>query len=506
MGFRARLFVVFFANLAALPLLADPDPTFTYVPRLLSLNGITQMTHPDTLSVRPGEVIFLSGDLIGLGGPCGQGCLQSQSVEDFVWGSSLSPTDECDPADIGSCFSHSNFEANDYGVSFYVPYQLKAPLTVSLRHKTYSTWDSITLVNALGGADEAAPPPHVVTHPDEYHSNYFDFHYALQGQGNWIVLEKKNYFVPYVYDENWEPYQNGYWAWVKGFGWNWLSFDPWSWVTDHYGIWRHHRTYGWIWMAYDKTQYHPSSVTWFFGNGYVGWYPYNANYPQGYREGWEAGFNDGFEYGYQGGNLYDLNSPYHGGHTVVASGNFNAWNIHAIKVSPTNIFQYWKYSYATRLFGPLPGNQTLQNSKPWMEAQIGGAVALTALKTKAFREQKIVSAIPLYGTSPEYRAVAASLDPKNRPPLGAIVKPGVLGNPVVLPPTENEKGIVFPLKIEGPDGNPMFQAPRTNRPALPSKLNPVFHLETIPPQATPPAASHPHPLHPSPLPHPQPVL
>jgi hypothetical protein len=485
----------------------NPDPNLIYVPRILSINRRGAITHGDTMAVKPGDVIFLSIDLLGLGGECGVGCRQNQSVEDFVWGTSFGQSDECDPKIPGSCLDHSRFEANDYGVSFYVPYDLGQSVTVSGRHKTYSTWDSITLVNRFYVADESPPPNKIFTDLNQYSLRSFDPRYALQGQGNWIDVEGGEYFVPYLYQEDWEPYQNGYWTWIVGSGWNWISYDPWGWFTDHYGVWRHHRTFGWIWTAYDSPAYHPSAVTWFFGNGYIGWYPYDREAESKYKQGWDAGFDDGFELGYEAGALYGAGSKYHSGHTVVAFGNFNDSNIRNIKVGREESVPYWNYSYATRWFGRLPGNQDLENSRRWMEGQIGNTVFTTRLKEKTFGERVVFAPRSLYQWPAKYLSVVESLSPKLRPPLGALVMPPQTAGekPIVIAPTQNERGIEFPPMTTEAEGSPIALAPNTERLAIPNPTNPIFHRETIPAQPHAAPSVHPYPDHPLSLPHPNPV-
>lgn len=104
----------------------------------------------------------------------------------------------------------------------------------------------------------------------QYPAPTFDPNIAVDGQGRWIIIDGVRYWSHYTYvvDQNdeWTPYQNGYWSWSEGYGYTWVSYDPWGWATEHYGVWRHHGVYDWMWLPFDDHHYEPSCVT-FFDNG-----------------------------------------------------------------------------------------------------------------------------------------------------------------------------------------------------------------------------------------------
>lgn len=134
-------------------------------------------------------------------------------------------------------------------------------------------------------------------------SNYphadFTPHAALDGLGEWIVIDGQRFWVPnlsQVQDrEGWTPYQQGFWSYDQDRDWTWNSQEPWGAITDHYGLWRHHRNRGWIWMAFPDNRYEPHCVTWFDEGQHVGWYPYMAGYEAHYRRfNHSHGFDDGF--------------------------------------------------------------------------------------------------------------------------------------------------------------------------------------------------------------------
>src|SRR5262249_8725869 len=155
------------------------------------------------------------------------------------------------------------------------------------------------------------------------------------------------------YQDDWTPYQNGYWTFVEDSGWTWISYDPWGWLTDHYGIWRHHRLYGWTWLPFEKHEYRPCVATWFYGDGYVGWYPYYTGYRRGYGHGYEHGFDDGFWAGYNASRFYTEGGGYYPGHTVVLNAGFLQVNIFAGRVSLHESWGYFRGSFGSQHYGPL---------------------------------------------------------------------------------------------------------------------------------------------------------
>jgi hypothetical protein len=85
---------------------------------------------------------------------------------------------------------------------------------------------------------------------------------------------------------DWAPYQDGRWVWEPGWGWTWVSYEPWGWAPYHYGRWFYWNT-GWVWWpgpvypAYYPV-WAPAYVSFFgfgggfgfgFGFGSVGWLP-----------------------------------------------------------------------------------------------------------------------------------------------------------------------------------------------------------------------------------------
>jgi hypothetical protein len=98
-----------------------------------------------------------------------------------------------------------------------------------------------------------------------------DFYEPLTPHGEWVVVGSHGRcWRPARVDRDWRPYCNGYWQRTEA-GWYWVSDEPWSWATYHYGRWDFDDQYGWYWVP--QTQWAPAWVSWHEGGGYVGWAP-----------------------------------------------------------------------------------------------------------------------------------------------------------------------------------------------------------------------------------------
>src|SRR6267378_6778615 len=42
---------------------------------------------------------------------------------------------------------------------------------------------------------------------------------------------------PFGVGPGWSPFSTGQWMWDAGFGWTWMSSQPWGWAPYHYGAW-----------------------------------------------------------------------------------------------------------------------------------------------------------------------------------------------------------------------------------------------------------------------------
>lgn len=92
----------------------------------------------------------------------------------------------------------------------------------------------------------------------------------LDEHGQWVVAEGTRVWKPVV-ELGWRPYWQGRWHYTPS-GLYWLSYDPWSPITYHYGSWDYLPAYGWVW--YPGRVYAPAHVYWYWGPSYVAWVPW----------------------------------------------------------------------------------------------------------------------------------------------------------------------------------------------------------------------------------------
>jgi len=72
-------------------------------------------------------------------------------------------------------------------------------------------------------------------------------------------------------DAGFVPYTNGHWEYTD-LGMVWISSEPFSWATSHYGRWWYADRYGrWVWLP--DTTWGPSWVDWRTSGDHVGWAP-----------------------------------------------------------------------------------------------------------------------------------------------------------------------------------------------------------------------------------------
>lgn len=92
----------------------------------------------------------------------------------------------------------------------------------------------------------------------------------LDSYGEWVNIPGTGTVWRPDYQNNWQPYSNGYWAWTND-GWMWISNEPYGWIVYHYGYWNYDESLGWVWIpSYD---WQPARVRWYHSNGYIGWAP-----------------------------------------------------------------------------------------------------------------------------------------------------------------------------------------------------------------------------------------
>jgi hypothetical protein len=102
------------------------------------------------------------------------------------------------------------------------------------------------------------------------------FYDALIDYGDWVLIEPYGFvFRPRVAWNQWQPFEDGFWAPTDAYGWVWISAEPFGWATYHYGQWLFDRFQGWVWIP--GIEWMPGSVTWLASGDYVGWGPLTAH-------------------------------------------------------------------------------------------------------------------------------------------------------------------------------------------------------------------------------------
>lgn len=100
---------------------------------------------------------------------------------------------------------------------------------------------------------------------------------TLDENGTWIYVSSHGYcWKPKVVIVDWKPYYDGEWVWTAGWGWTWVSYEPWGWWTYHYGHWVYSGRWGWVWVP--GSRWYPARVVWYWGPGWIAWYPYPYYY------------------------------------------------------------------------------------------------------------------------------------------------------------------------------------------------------------------------------------
>ena len=121
----------------------------------------------------------------------------------------------------------------------------------------------ITFIAILFGGCATTNQSIVVQHPNPTFAE-------LDNYGEWISVPGIGTVWRPDYQNDWQPYSNGYWAYTND-GWMWVSNEPYGWIVYHYGYWKYDESLGWVWMpSYD---WQPARVRWYHSGGYIGWAP-----------------------------------------------------------------------------------------------------------------------------------------------------------------------------------------------------------------------------------------
>ena len=82
---------------------------------------------------------------------------------------------------------------------------------------------------------------------------------------------------------DWSPYYNGRWCYTP-WGVTWVPFEPWGWASCHFGRWIFMVGFGWGWLP--GVVFAPAWVSWYWGDGWIGWCPLGYSGPNWGPRGW----------------------------------------------------------------------------------------------------------------------------------------------------------------------------------------------------------------------------
>ncbi len=480
---------------------------------ITSVNGNYDTHHAAILRVHPGDVITFAADLLSTKN---NNQPDYAGVERFMWSATdanaPNSAEVCDPNSPADCLLTSNFQVNDYGVAYYASATMPRQVEIKVRNRfDDSNFDSINLIN-VDFETAPATAPVIVTDIENYpQQNGLDPSLALNGQGHWVYLNDKRYFVPYTYatddDAEWAPYHHGYWTQESSTkDMHWVSYDPWGWMTDHYGYWRYHSVYGWIWAPFEGNEfvYHANTVTWFDdGAGYVGWYPYANFYSQGYLDGEIYGFSDGFWLGLQVGSEYNTSHfTFQPGFTVIAYEHFRDKNIapfyehfNANGAPSAHLVAAIEHSNQNRGFYAAPRTEVV--------ARLGTITEATFVRDQngSIRGVKRMNPVPA-----PYSQVVATFGTHVKIPLAGRVdarnRGTTNGHASIIEPTTNGRGIVHSPLGRDNHGQLVTLPAQTSKPAVRNPGFPAHSQTNTPNTPVNQRPTLPNPVPPRPRPQP----
>jgi FecR protein len=96
----------------------------------------------------------------------------------------------------------------------------------------------------------------------------------LSAYGGWLFVPGMGYaWQPNGIGAGWMPFADGAMMFYDGFGWTWVSAEPWGWVPYHFGQWAYTSPYGWMWVPGNYSAYSAAPVNWVSVGNKVGWTP-----------------------------------------------------------------------------------------------------------------------------------------------------------------------------------------------------------------------------------------
>ncbi len=120
-----------------------------------------------------------------------------------------------------------------------------------------------------------------------YSSDFSDYNYGLAdlyGYGDFInVAGYGPCWQPYGISAGWMPFWNGRMVFIPGFGWTWISNEPWGWLPFHSGKWVYLAGRGWFWVVTPigpVQPWNPAPVRWVRAGNQLGWTPLAVGNPR----------------------------------------------------------------------------------------------------------------------------------------------------------------------------------------------------------------------------------
>lgn len=118
----------------------------------------------------------------------------------------------------------------------------------------------------------------------------------LSVYGTWVSYGGySNCWRPVGVSFGWRPFSSGRWSFYPGFGWTWVSAEPWGWLPYHFGGWVFSPMYGWLWVPGQphqwQAEFRPATAVFVQVNNHVGWLP---SHPLDQRGGRPLNMEQGF--------------------------------------------------------------------------------------------------------------------------------------------------------------------------------------------------------------------
>ncbi len=441
--FRTGLKALFLASLLGLlPQISQAQYSSV---RIYSIDGRPTLNQVVPIYVNPGQRVSLAADVFNQDWYGNIGPSAWYDVEDFVWVTDQG--DSCDPGRDNQwfasydCLRHGNFDATQYGVDYYVPWNMGRDVVITARSKYSNQGDSVRLVNMYGYGYR----PIVHIDPDYYDNDQFDFYLALGVHGRVVYINGKRFWKPYAHSPHWVPYQYGDMVWDPHYGWTWVGTDPWSVYTDHYGYWVNDPWNGWVWTFDDDYTYRPHRVTFFYHGDYIGWHPHHHH-----NHVW-------FEFG--------SHNYFYFGITMVHHHHFGKKHLHQYHCNDNGLVSL-AYSGAkgSRSGGLHPFSNDRNASYQRVASRIGeGEIQRTSVVTKRMGNREIKldqRSIETSRQTSRQRKDEVSLLQKQNVRLGSSVARGQNGVEV-QDISRNGRGIGTPAVLRNAEGRDVVQAPRS---------------------------------------------